>query len=124
MKVTRIIFYDLNELNLVVTCIEKDCLKKINRYTIRSVKRMLDKLKRAIQFYEEVISLPHKGEIARELRNEDDVFLLLLYSEMIGIPNPVFYYSLELYPYIIEEFHEWHLRMGMEKSPLSGIRCC
>jgi len=85
---------------------------------------MLDKLKRAIQFYEDVISLPHKGEIARELRNEDDVFLLLLYSEMIGIPNPVFYYSLELYPYIIEEFHEWHLRMGMEKSPLSGIRCC
>lgn len=85
---------------------------------------MLAKIKKAIKYYEEVISLPHKGEIARELRNEDDVFLLLLYSEMIGIPNPVFYYSLELYPYIIEEFHEWHLRMGMEKSPLSGIRCC
>lgn len=85
---------------------------------------MLEKIKKAIKFYEDVISLPHKGEIARELRNEDDVFLLLLYSEMIGIPNPVFYYSLELYPYIIEEFHEWHLRMGMEKSPLSGIRCC
>lgn len=85
---------------------------------------MLNKIKKAIKYYEDVISLPHKGEIARELRNEDDVFLLLLYSEMIGIPNPVFYYSLELYPYIIEEFHEWHLRMGMEKSPLSGIRCC
>jgi len=85
---------------------------------------MLEKIKKAIKYYEDVISLPHKGEIARELRNEDDVFLLLLYSEMIGIPNPVFYYSLELYPYIIEEFHEWHLRMGMEKSPLSGIRCC
>ncbi|HLS22651.1 MAG TPA: cory-CC-star protein [Pseudogracilibacillus sp.] len=85
---------------------------------------MLDKLKKAIRYYEEVISLPHKGEIARELRNEDDLFLLLLYSEMIGIPNPVFYYSLELYPHMIESFHEWHLRMGMEKSPLSGIRCC
>jgi len=85
---------------------------------------MFDKIKKAIQFYEAVISLPHKGEIARELRAEDDLFLLLLYSEMIGIPNPVFYYSLELYPYMIEDFHEWHLRMGMEKSPLSGIRCC
>lgn len=85
---------------------------------------MLDKIKKAIKFYEDVISLPHKGEIARELRAEDDLFLLLLYSEMIGIPNPVFYYSLELYPYIIEDFHDWHLRMGMEKSPLSGIRCC
>lgn len=85
---------------------------------------MLDNIKKFIRFYEEVISLPHKGEIARELRDEDDLFFLLLYSEMIGIPNPVFYYTLELYPYIIEEFHEWHLRMGVEKSPLTGIRCC
>ncbi|GAA0420297.1 MAG: cory-CC-star protein [Bacillota bacterium] len=80
--------------------------------------------KRCIQWYEEMISMPHRQEIARELRQEDDVFLLLLYSEMIGIPNPVYYYTLELYPYIVENFHDWHLRMGMEKSPLSGIRCC
>lgn len=85
---------------------------------------MLEHVKKLIQFYEDVISLPHKGEVARELRDEDDLFFLLLYSEMIGIPNPVFYHTLELYPYMIEEFHEWHLRMGMEKSPMSGIRCC
>ncbi|PAV28922.1 hypothetical protein CIL05_14380 [Virgibacillus profundi] len=85
---------------------------------------MLAKLKTLIQFYEEVLSMPHRQEIARELRNEDDLFLLLLYSEMIGIPNPVYYYTLELYPYMIEKFHDWHLRMGMEKSPMTGIRCC
>lgn len=85
---------------------------------------MLEKLKRLIVFYEEVLSTPHRQEIARELRDEDDLFFLLLYSEMIGIPNPVFYYTLELYPYMIEEFHEWHLRMGMDKSPMTGIRCC
>jgi hypothetical protein len=50
--------------------------------------------------------------------------MLLCASEMLGIPNPAFYYTLELYPLIIERFHEWHLRMGMEKSPLDGIRCC
>ncbi|WP_200858847.1 cory-CC-star protein [Bhargavaea cecembensis] len=83
-----------------------------------------EKLKKLIRYYEEVISLPHKREIAAELRDEDDLFLLLLYSEMIGIPNPVYYYTLELYPYMIEKFHDWHLRMGMEKSPLTGIRCC
>ncbi|MEI3598067.1 cory-CC-star protein [Oceanobacillus sp. SE10311] len=85
---------------------------------------MLDRVKRIIEIYEEIIRMPHRTEIARELREEDDIFLLLLYSEMIGIPNPVYYYTLELYPYMIEKFHEWHLRMGMEKSPLSGIRCC
>ncbi|HLR42613.1 MAG TPA: cory-CC-star protein [Pseudogracilibacillus sp.] len=85
---------------------------------------MFNQMKKLIQFYEDVISLPHKAEIARELRDEDDLFLLLLYSEMIGIPNPVYYYTLELYPYMLEDFHDWHLRMGMEKSPLSGFRCC
>lgn len=85
---------------------------------------MLENVKKLIKFYEEVLSMPHRTEIARELRDEDDLFLLLLYSEMIGIPNPVYYYTLELYPYMIEKFHDWHLRMGMEKSPLTGMRCC
>ena len=85
---------------------------------------VFDKLKQLIAFYEEVLELPHRTEIARELRDEDDLFLLMLYSEMLGIPNPVYYYTLELYPYMIEEFHDWHLRIGMEKSPLTGIRCC
>ncbi|TWT04295.1 hypothetical protein FQV26_15260 [Planococcus sp. CPCC 101016] len=85
---------------------------------------VFDKLKQLIAFYEAVLELPHRSEIARELRDEDDLFLLMLYSEMLGIPNPVYYYTLELYPYMIEEFHDWHLRMGMDKSPLTGIRCC
>ncbi|AQQ51980.1 cory-CC-star protein [Planococcus lenghuensis] len=85
---------------------------------------MLEHMKKLLAYYEEVISLPHKREIALELRNEDDLFFLMLYSEMLGIPNPVYYYTLELYPYMIEQFHDWHLRMGMDKSPLSGIRCC
>ncbi|MBP2077957.1 cory-CC-star protein [Oceanobacillus polygoni] len=85
---------------------------------------MLDKVKQLITFYEAVISMPHRQEIARELRNEDDMFLLLLYSEMLGIPNPVYYFTLELYPYMMENYHEWHLRMGMEKSPMTGMRCC
>ncbi|AKG74193.1 MULTISPECIES: cory-CC-star protein [Salinicoccus] len=85
---------------------------------------MLENIKKLIRYYEEVLEMPHRTEVARELRDQDDLFLLLLYSEMIGIPNPVYYYTLELYPHIIEDFHDWHLRMGMDKSPLTGIRCC
>lgn len=88
---------------------------------------MVDKkitFRQIIQWYEEMLNIPHRTEIARELRDEDDLFILLLYSDMLGIPNPAFYYTLELYPYILEKFHEWHLRMGMEKSPFDGIRCC
>ncbi|MBB6450701.1 hypothetical protein HNR44_002691 [Geomicrobium halophilum] len=81
-------------------------------------------ISRALAFYDEVLSLPHRAEIKRELRDEDDIFYLLCFSEMLGLPNPVSYYTLELYPEMIEQFHDWHLRMGMEKSPLDGIRCC
>ncbi|MED3646360.1 cory-CC-star protein [Halalkalibacterium halodurans] len=81
-------------------------------------------LKRLFELYDEMLRVPHRAEIHRELQDEDDLFLLLVYSEMLGVPNPAFYYTLELYPYIIETFHEWHLRMGMDKSPLQGIRCC
>lgn len=85
---------------------------------------MLGKMKQLIEWYDEVLSMPHRREILSELRDEDDLFMLLLYSEMLGIPNPAYYYTLELYPYMLEKFHDWHLRMGMENSPLSGFRCC
>ncbi|MCE7791004.1 hypothetical protein K8O68_01070 [Salipaludibacillus sp. CUR1] len=77
-----------------------------------------------LKLYDEILRQGHRTEILRELRDEDDLFFLLLYSEMLGLPNPVSFYTLELYPYMLEKFHDWHKRMGMEKSPLSGFRCC
>lgn len=50
--------------------------------------------------------------------------MLLVFGEMMGVPNPASYYTLELQPILYEGFHEWHLRMGMERSPLDGFRCC
>jgi hypothetical protein len=88
------------------------------------IKEGFNTIKKMLHLYDEILSVQHRTEIARELRDEDDLFLLLCLSETLGLPNPAFYYTLELYPYIIEKFHDWHLRMGMEKSPLDGIRCC
>jgi hypothetical protein len=66
----------------------------------------------------------HRGALARERRDEDDLFMLLVFSEMMGVPNPASYYTLELLPILYDRFHEWHLRMGMEHSPLDNFRCC
>lgn len=77
-----------------------------------------------MEFYEEMFMVPYRSAVKREIRDEEDLFLLLCFSEMMGLPNPVSYYTLELYPVVYERFHEWHQRMGMEKSPLDGIRCC
>ncbi|AJD46672.1 hypothetical protein A167_00222 [Alcanivorax sp. S71-1-4] len=67
---------------------------------------------------------PYRAAIARARRDEEDLFMLLVFSEMMGVPNPASWYTLELQPLLLERFHDWHRRMGMERSPLDGFRCC
>ena len=74
----------------------------------------------ASEFY----NAPYRGTVARAKREQDDLFMLLVFSEMMGVPNPATYYTLELQPILMERFHEWHTRMGMEHSPLDEFRCC
>lgn len=63
-------------------------------------------------------------EFSREARRLDEVFLFFLFSDYFGLPNPYKFLLLEAYPQLLEEFHAWHRRMGMEHSPLEWIRCC
>ncbi len=72
----------------------------------------------------EAYNAPYRGTVARAKRDQDDLFMLLIFSEMMGVPNPATYYTLELQPILLERFHEWHTRMGMEHSPLDDFRCC
>jgi hypothetical protein len=82
------------------------------------------RIARFLELLNEFYEGRHRGALARERREEDDLFMLLVFSEMMGIPNPAAYYTLELLPVLYEGFHEWHLRMGMERSPLEHFRCC
>ena len=67
---------------------------------------------------------PYRQAFARAQRDEDDLFMLLVMSETLGVPNPAAFYTLELLPVIYDRFHDWHKRMGMEKSPLDHVHCC
>ncbi len=64
----------------------------------------------------------------RRLRGEEmelnDLFLLLCYMDVLGLPNPAALYLFDVYPLILEEFHLWHRRMGMDRSPLADFSCC
>ena len=72
----------------------------------------------------EAYNAPYRGAVARAKREQDDLFMLMVFSEMMGVPNPATYYTLELQPILLDRFHEWHTRMGMEHSPLDEFRCC
>ena len=67
---------------------------------------------------------PYRRSFARAQRDEDDLFMMLVFAESMGLPNPASYYTLELLPLVYDRFHEWHKRMGMERSPLEHIGCC
>jgi hypothetical protein len=83
-----------------------------------------ERVARFAELVREFYEVRHRGALARERRQEDDLFMLLVFSEMMGIENPASYYTLELLPLFYERFHEWHVRMGMEHSPLDNFRCC
>ncbi len=79
---------------------------------------------RAGDILKELYRLKFGQSFAREATRLDNVFLFFLLSDYFGLPNPYKILFLEVYPYLLEDFHTWHRRMGMERSPLEWIRCC
>lgn len=67
---------------------------------------------------------PYRQTLAREARDEDDLFALIVLGEALGVPDPAAYYSAELMPLLAIDFHDWHRRMGMPRSPLDHVSCC
>ena len=86
--------------------------------------RLRSRLRAARDIYEGVYIAPYRSAIHREFLRERDLFLLLGASDLLGVPNPVRLYTLELLPELIDGFHTWHRRMGMERAPEGGFRCC
>ena len=68
--------------------------------------------------------LRYERDLQREAIELNDLFLLMCYMEIVGLPNPATLYQLELYPHLLNEFHLWHRRMGVDRSPLANFRCC
>jgi hypothetical protein len=82
------------------------------------------RLSAAREIYEGMYVAPYRAQILREYARQRDLFFLAGFSDLLGVPNPVAFYTLELYPELIEQFHQWHLRMGMPQAPEGGFRCC
>ena len=69
---------------------------------------------RASELMNEFYNAPYRSAIARAKRDEDDLFMLLV---MMGVPIGRLLHA-QLQPLMLERFHEWHQRMGMEHSRL------
>lgn len=82
------------------------------------------RLRSAAEIYEGVAVAPYRAEIQRRYARQRDAFLLATFSHVLGVPDPTEFYTLELLPYLMEDFHEWHRRVGLDHPPEGGWRCC
>jgi hypothetical protein len=66
----------------------------------------------------------HQRQLRSDAVELQDLFLLMCFMDLMGLPNPAALYLLDVQPYLVEEFHLWHRRMGMDRSPLATFSCC
>ncbi len=64
---------------------------------------------------------PYRGAFERAKRENDDLFMLFMFCELMGVPNPATYYTLELQPIFIEQLDAWQDRMGRDRSIFANI---
>lgn len=85
---------------------------------------MNPKIEEFLEGLDEFFNAPYRKTLTKAYRDENDLFMLLVFAENLGVPNPVSFYTLEILPFILEDFHAWHKRMGMDRSPIDGFGCC
>lgn len=50
-------------------------------------------------------------KIEKEAEDVEDVFFFACFADAFGVPSPVSYYTVELLPYLAEDFEQWERRM-------------
>ena len=66
----------------------------------------------------------HRRQVRSDAVELEDLFLLMCFMDALGLPNPAALYLLDVQPFLVEEFHLWHRRMGADRSPLTTFSCC
>jgi hypothetical protein len=69
-------------------------------------------------FFEGALDLKGRSvhHIEEEARENMDQFMMLCFSDLLGVDMPTTYYALELLPYLGEDLEDWLLRMDSKKS--------
>ena len=80
--------------------------------------------KNARDFVEGMAASGYRRRLRGQALELNDLFLLLCYMDLLGLPNPAALYLFDVYPYVLDELHLWHRRLGMDRSPLADFSCC
>ncbi len=84
---------------------------------IRSVYRTVERL------HTELFITKYRSALQREARIQEDAFLATLYLTAFGIDDPSTYHTLPITGELVQGFHAWHQRQGLDQFPDFGV-CC
>ena len=54
--------------------------------------------------------------LRKEAYDAQDNFMLLCFGDLLGLPMPTSYYTIELMPYLAEDFEGWERRMVQRQT--------
>ena len=84
---------------------------------IRSAYRTVERL------HTELFITKYRSALQREARLQEDAFLATLYLTAFGIDDPSAYHTLPVTGELVQGFHAWHQRQGLDQFPDFGV-CC
>jgi len=91
---------------------------------MKKIRKAFQSLKTIVNLYEQIFVSTNERTLLKEIQKQDDLFLTMVLSEQLGVENPIIWHMLELYPFLLDQMHDWHKRMGMDKCPFEGLKCC
>jgi len=68
--------------------------------------------------YHSMIEAPAMENVEMAAEDAEDAFLFACFADAFGIPSPVSYYTVELLPYLAEEFEQFERRMWDRETVL------
>ncbi|WP_079654236.1 hypothetical protein [Thermocrinis minervae] len=84
----------------------------------------MDTFSKVIAFLREFDRLHFRQIVGLEYTHIRDALMASLFLEYFGLDNPLGVYTLDLYPYLLEEFHLWHKSLGQDRSSSKIFPCC
>ncbi|MFN3976847.1 MAG: hypothetical protein ACK4LT_07290 [Aquificaceae bacterium] len=76
------------------------------------------------EFFRGFIEIHFKKPVEVSQSYLRDLLIISLFLDYFGLDNPLGIYAIDLYPYMLSEFHLWHRTLGIEKSGLDFMPCC
>ncbi|MCC5950344.1 MAG: hypothetical protein JJT89_17970 [Nitriliruptoraceae bacterium] len=79
--------------------------------------------RRVTDWHDALFVTKWRSALQREARSQQDAFVAVLYLTAFGIDDPAAYHTLPVTAELIDGFHDWHQRQGLDTFPHAGV-CC